>query len=209
MGERLMINTDPKVAWAMAMDSGVRSQMGPILEDLMNGGGVQYTTKGGAGAGHCSEYAPIYACIRRMESDSPALAAIGHVLCDPMLESANAWLNDAVAAVESKVIAHIPNWKDGRAWKPAKKERVHYLIHVALMERQRNLSGAQPEWSPERIGEVMSGWYGVPITTRKWHQDWRPVWGVIQAAMATLEGDAMEPVSEVIGRMVREARAAA
>lgn len=209
MGERLMINTDPKEAWAMAMDSGVRSQMGPILEDLANGGGVQYTTKGGAGAGHCSEYAPIYACIRRMERDSPALAAIGHVLCDPMIESANAWLDEAVEAVEAKAIARISNWKDGRAWKPAKKERVHYLIHVALMERQRNLSGAQPEWPPEKIGEAMADWYGAPITTKDWARDWRPVWTVTQAAMARLEGDAMEPVSEVIGNLIQRSRTAA
>ena len=209
MGERLMINTDPKVAWAMAMDSGVRSQMGPILEDLMNGGGVQYTTKGGAGAGHCSEYAPIYACIRRMERENPVLAAIGHFLCHPSTERANDFLDAAVEAVEAKVIASIPNWDDGRAWKPAKKDRVHWLIHVALQERQRNLSNRQPAWGPERVRGVLADWYGVNIVTKDWARDWLPVWSVIQAAINHWEGEAMEPVSQAIGEARKCERAAA
>ncbi|TFH85250.1 hypothetical protein EQG41_18225 [Billgrantia azerbaijanica] len=206
MRERLGIATHPKVAWALALDSGVRSQMGPILEDLRNGGGVQYSAKGGAGAGIRAEYAPIYARIARMEREQPALAAIGHCLCHPDTERANAYLDDAVVEVEAKVVAAIPNWNDGRAWKPAKRERVHYLIHVALLERQRNLSGEQPAWGPERIGAMMADWCGMPITTRKWHQDWLPVWSVIQAAINTLEADAMEPISDVIGDLARAAR---
>jgi len=204
-----MITTDPKLAWALALDSGVRSQLGPILEELENGGGVQFTKKGGAGASHGIEYGPIYSRICRMEREQPALAAIGHVLCHPSTEQANAWLDDAVEAVEGKVIDSIPNWTDGRAWKAAKKERVHYLIHVALLERQRNLSNEQPAWGPERIGEMMAGWYGMPIVTRDWARDWMPAWSVIQAAINFWEGEAMEPISETIGLVVRNFREAA
>ena len=204
-----MITTDPKLAWAMALDTGVRSQMGPILEELESGGGVQFTKKGGTGAAHGIEYGPVYARICRLEREQPTLAAIGHVLCHPSTEQANAYLDDAVGAVEGKVIASIPNWGDGRAWRPAKKERVHYLIHVALLERQRNLSNEQPAWGPERIGATMAEWYGVAITTRKWHQDWMPVWSVIQASINHWEGEAMEPISETIGDMVRNIRKAA
>ncbi|QFT84951.1 hypothetical protein FIU88_08180 [Halomonas sp. THAF12] len=204
-----MITTEPKLAWAMAMDSGVRSQLGPIMEDLETGGRVQYSTRGGAGASHGSDYAPIYAEITRMEREEPTLAAIGHFLCHPSTEQANAFLDAVVEAVEGKVIESIPNWGDGRAWKPAKKERVHWLIHVALQERQRNLSNAQPAWGPERIGAHMADWYGVAIVTRKWHQDWLPVWSVIQAAINHWEGEAMEPISQTIGDVMRHFRQAA
>lgn len=204
-----MIITEPKLAWAMAMDSGVRSQLGPIIEDLEMGGRVQYSARGGAGAGHGADYAPVYAEITRMEREEPVLAAIGHYLCHPSTERANACLDAAVEAVEAKMIASIPNWNDGQVWRKAKKAKIHWLIHVALMERQRNLSNAQPAWGPERIREVMADWYGVAIVTRKWHQDWMPVWAVIQASINHLEGEAMEPVSQVIGDVVRCYRRAA
>lgn len=204
-----MICTDPKVAWAMSLDSGVRSQLGPILEELENGGGVQYSTRGGAGAAHGIDYGPIFARICRMEREQPAIAAVGHVLCHPDTEVANGYLDDAVEAVEPIVIDLIPNWSDGRAWKPAKKARVHYLIHVALIERQRNLSNERPAWSPDTIGGCLSDWYGVAITTRDWARDWLPVWSVIQSAINHLEAEAIEPISDVIGDVIRRERRAA
>ena len=205
MTDRLRIATDPKIAWALALDTGVRSQMGVVLEELRinKNGRIQYSATGGAGASHGADYAPIYARIVRMEREEPTLAAIGHVLCHPDTEAANAWLDDAVGVVEARVIDAIPNWSDGRAWKPAKRERVHYLIHVALLERQRNLSNEKPDWSPERIGAAMAEWYGMGITTRDWSRDWLPTWAVIQAVIKHLEGEAMEPISEVIGELVR------
>ncbi|MDC8803922.1 hypothetical protein PRZ61_10790 [Halomonas pacifica] len=204
-----MIITDPKLAWAMAMDSGVRSQLGPIMEDLESGGRVQYSTRGGAGASHGAEYTPIYSRIRHMEREAPALAAVGHVLCHPCTEQANGHLDEAVAAVQARVIALIPNWSDGKAWRTAKKERVHWLIHVALMERQRNLANDQPAWRPERIGEMMREWYGMSIVTRDWARDWLPAWSAIQASIDYLESEAMEPISDTIGEVVRKFRCAA
>lgn len=199
----------PKLAWAMAMDSGVRSQLGPILEELDLGAKIEYTKKGGAGASHGVEYTPIYSRIKRMEREHPSLAAVGHVLCHPSTEAANAYLDAAAAAVEATTATAIPNWGDGRAWSATKKERVHYLVRVALMERQRNLSGENPDWGPERIGSVMADWYGMAIVTRKWAQDWMPVWSVIQASIDRWEGDAMEPISDTIGDIIRAEREAA
>lgn len=209
MSERVRIATDPKIAWAMALDTGVRSQMGPILEELHMGGAIQYSTRGGAGAAHGADYAPIYGRILLMEREEPGLAAVGHVLCHPDTEKANGWLDAAAAVVESRAIAAILNWGDGRAWRPAKKERASYLVRVALIERQRNLSNAMPAWSAERIGAVMADWYGMPITTRDWARDWLPTWAAIQAAIHALEADAMEPISEIIGDMVQRCRRAA
>jgi len=209
MSERLKIATDPKIAWAMAMDSGVRSQMGPILEDLRNGGGIQYTVKGGEGASHGADYAPIYARIAQMERERPELAAVGHVLCHPDIERGNAWLDEAADAVHGVAVGMIPNWSDGRAWKPAKKTRVVYLVRVAMMERRLNLSNDRPAWPPERIGEMMADWYGVSITTRDWSRDWMPTWAVIHAAINQMEADAVEPVSDVIGEMIQKSRRAA
>lgn len=205
----MRIVTDPKLAWSMALDSGVRSQLGPILEDLANGGGVQYTAKGGTGAAHGVEYAPIYARIQRMEREQPSLAAIGHVLCHPDTETGNGYLDEAVEAAEPLVIGLIPNWEDKRAWRDTKKERVPYLIRVALIERSLNLANDRPEWSPERIGALMADWFGMSITTRKWHQDWLPTWCVIQAVIDRLEADAIEPISDVIGDMIQRERKAA
>lgn len=68
-----MITTNPKLAWAKALDSGVRSQLGPIIEELETGGGVQYTRKGGPGAAYGAEYGPVYSCICRMERNQPVL----------------------------------------------------------------------------------------------------------------------------------------
>src|SRR5690625_3369358 len=183
----------------MALDTGVRSQMGPILEDLHNGGGVQYSTKGGVGASSGVEYWPILSRIHRMEREQPELAAIGHVLCHPDTERRNGYLDTATETIETAVIALIPNWDDGRAWKPAKKERVPYLIRVALLERSINLSPELPAWRPERIGAVMADWYGLPIVTRDRSRDWLPVWSVIPTVIDRMEADAIAPISDVIG----------
>ncbi|MFG6139492.1 hypothetical protein [Halomonas sp. B23F22_10] len=204
-----MITTEPKLAWAMAMDSGVRSQLGPIMEDLESGGRVQYSTRGGAGASHGSDYAPVYAEITRMEREEPVLAAIGHFLCHPSTDQANAFLDDAVAAVEAKVIESIPNWGDGQVWRKAKKAKIHWLVHVALIERQRNLSNERAAWTPETVREVLADWYGVAIVTKDWARDWLPVWAVIQSSISFLEGEAMDPISNVIGDVVRRYRRAA
>lgn len=203
---RIPVVTDPKIAWAMALDTGVRSQMGPILEDLHNGGGIQYSVKGGAGASSGVEYWPILSRILRMEREQPELAAIGHVLCHPDTECRNSYLDSAAETIENRVIALIPNWSDGRAWKEAKKERVPYLIRVALMERSLNLSNEQPAWRPERIGAIMAEWYGMSIVTRDWSRDWLPAWAVIQAVIDHMEADAIEPISDVIGDIVQRVR---
>lgn len=203
------INTDPKLSWAAALDTGVRSQLGPILEELENGGGVQYSSKGGVGAGHGAEYWPVLSRIQRMEREQPQLAAIGHVLCHPDTEARNSYLDAAADTVEAKVIALIPSWIDGRVWRQAKKDKVSHLIRVALMERSENLSNELPDWPPEKIGEKAGDWYGAPIDTRFWARDWLPTWCVIQAVINNLEADAIEPISDVIGSMIQKARRAA
>ena len=206
---RIPVVTDPKIAWAMAFDTGVRSQMGPILEDLHNGGGVQYGVRGGVGASSGVEYWPILSRVLRMEREQPELAAIGHVLCHPDTERRNSYLDTATETIEEAAIALIPNWNDGRAWKPAKKERVPYLIRVALLERSINLSNELPAWRPERIGALMADWYGMPIVTRDWSRDWLPVWTVIQTVIDRMEADAIEPISDVIGDIAQRIRRAA
>ena len=206
--KRIPVVTDPKIAWAMALDTGVRSQMGPILEDLHNGGGVQYGVRGGVGASSGVEYWPILSRILRMEREHPELAAIGHVLCHPDTERRNSYLDSAAETIESRVISLLPNWNDGRAWKEAKKERVPYLIRVALIERSLNISNEQPTWRPERIGAILAEWYDLPIVTRDWSRDWRPVWSVIQTVIDSMEADAIEPISDVIGDIVQRVRRA-
>lgn len=191
----------------MAFDNGARSQMGPILEELAAGSVVQYSERIGAGASHGAEYWPILSRILRMEREQPGLAAIGHVLCHPDTERCfSRYLDTAAGTVEEAVIARIPNWNDGRAWKPAKKERVPYLIRVALVERSLDFANEQPAWRPERIGALMSDWYGLPIVTRDWGRDWLPVWSVIQTVIDRLEAEALEPIIDTIEDIVQKVR---
>lgn len=200
----MSIASNPRIAWALATDSSVRCAPGPWDEEMMGGGYGQTTS-----LERKAEYAPIWSRIQRMEREQPETAAVGHVICHADTVHSNAWLDDAVDALMARVVSLIPNWTDGRAWREVKKERVPYLVKIALLERRENLSGERPVWQPERIGAVMHEWYGMAITTRKWHQDWLPVWSVIQAAINTMEADALEPVSDVIGGMIRRERIAA
>ncbi|MHB0774286.1 hypothetical protein [Halomonas sp. WWR20] len=198
-----MIASNPKIAWAMATDSSVRCAPGPWDEEMAGGGYGAMTS-----LERKAEYARIFTRIQLMEREEPAAAAVGHVICNADTEHSNVWIDNAVDALMDRVVILIPNWEDGRAWRERKKMRVPYLIRIALLERRENLSGERPAWQPERIGAVMANRYGMSITTRKWHQDWQPVWSVIQACIDAMEADALEPISDVIRSMIRRQRIA-
>ena len=199
----MSIVREPKLAWAMATKAASKAAPGPWVDEMPGGHSSMTQLE------ICAEYSPIWSLIQRMEREQPDVAAIGHVICHADTERSNAWLDRAVEVIQSKVVSMIPSWSDGRVWRQAKKDRVPYLITIALLERRENLSGERPAWQPERIGAVMHEWYGMAITTRKWHQDWLPVWSVIQACIDSAEADALEPVSDAIGAMIRRQRIAA
>ncbi|WP_129141512.1 hypothetical protein [Modicisalibacter coralii] len=199
----MSITREPRLAWAMATKSASKAAPGPWVDEMPGGHSSMTMLE------LCAEYSPIWSLIQRMEREQPDTAAIGHVICHADTEASNWHLDDAVAALMGRVVAMIPNWGDGRAWRQAKKDRVPHLIRIALLERRENLSGERPAWQPERIGAVMHEWYGMAITTRDWARDWLPVWSCIQVAVDDMEADALEPVSDVIGAMIRRERIAA
>lgn len=199
----MSVSRDPRICWAMATKAASKAMPGPWSDEL-SGGHSEITM-----LELCAEYSPIWSLIQRMEREQPSVAAVGHVICHADTEGSNRWLDDAVDALFSGVSKMVPNWDDKRAWRDTKKERVPYLIRIALLERRENLSGERPAWQPERIGAVMHEWYGMSITTRDWSRDWMPVWCAIQAAIDTMEADALEPVSDVIGDIIRRERIAA
>lgn len=216
------LDSNPKIAWAMAYESGIRTQASVDLAEMQEAQPTKpkqrkgeerrepvratqdRVNKGGPGAAYGAEYTPVYSAIRRMERETPLLAAVGHWLCLSNTDAANQHMDCVAEAVEQLVIESIPNWSDGKVWRTAKKERVIGLIRVALIERRLDMSGEVKRWTPEKIGAVMLGWYGMSINTRDWARDWLPVWALITAVIDRLEDKAMAPIDEVL-REVRKA----
>lgn len=199
-----MITTNPKLAWALATDSSVKIAPGPWDEELAGGGYGQMTS-----LERKAEYAPVYSRICRLEEEQPGVAAVGHVLFHADTEARNHHLDYAADMIFNVVRELTPAWGDKRVWRDAKKERVPYLIKVALMERSENLSGERTAWGPERIKAIMHSWYGMSIETRFWSRDWMPTWMTIQSSIDWYENDALEPINEVIGQIAYRVRRAA
>ena len=223
------LDSNPKISWALAFESGIRTQATVDLAEMQEAQPKRQkarkgesaerrepvtatqdrVNKGGPGAAYGAEYTPVYSAIRRMERETPLLAAVGHWLCLSNTDAANQYMDCVAEAVEQLVIDSIPNWSDGKVWRAAKKERVSGLIRVALIERRLDMSGEVKRWTPEKIGAVMLGWYGMSINTRDWARDWLPVWALITAVMDRLEDKAMTPIDKVLREVKKAERRAA
>ena len=95
------LDSNPRVAWANAFESGVRTQAAADLEEA----GCRVQTSGGKGGGcYGDDYIPVYSAIRAMEITDPLLAAVGHWLCLADTSAANQHLDDVAEAIDRKSV---------------------------------------------------------------------------------------------------------
>ncbi len=186
------IDHNPRVAWAEAFESGIRTQAAADLEEA----GCKVQTSG-AQSGGCynDHYLPVYSEIRRMETDAPVLAAVGHWLCLADTGEANQYLDDVADTVLTRYIAHTPAWAD---YRKARKERVEALIAARMMMERNNMDGTRATWGPAVICGWVHAWLGVRIVEYNWQRDgWDAIWQRLGDIMGRLESEAMEPIAEV------------
>lgn len=186
------IDHNPRVAWAEAFESGIRTQAAADLEEA----GVKVQTSG-AKSGGCynDHYIPVYSMIRRMEADKPVLAAVGHWLCLADTGEANQHIDDVVDTVLTRYIVSTPAWHEFRK---ARKERVEALIRVRMMQERNNMDGSRHSLGPAAICALSSDWFGIKIVEYNWQRDgWDAVWQKLGDILHALESDAMEPIIEV------------
>ena len=187
------LDSNPRVSWAMAHESGIRTQAAADLEEA----GAKVQTSGTKSGGcYGDEYTPVYSAIKRMERETPLLAAVGHWLCLADTGAANQYLDDVAAAILALYVAKTPEWISYRA---ARKERVEALIQARMMQDRNDMDGSRPLWQPLEIAFYCREYMGVKIVAKNWLQDgWHREWTKIGDIMASLESQAMEPIYQVI-----------
>ncbi|MCC4288497.1 hypothetical protein [Vreelandella aquamarina] len=198
-----LLDSNPRVAWAMAHESGIRTQAAADLEEA----GAKVQTSG-AKSGGCygDHYTPIYSAVKRMERESPLLAAVGHWLCLADTGAANQYLDDVAEAILELYVAKTPEWS---SYRTARKERVEALIQARMMQDRNDMDGSRPLWQPKEVCFYCREFMGVKIVSTNWRQDgWDKVWSMIGGIIAKLEDDAMKPIYKVVkqtNRLYREA----
>ena len=197
------IDTNPRVAWAYAFESGIRTQAAADLEEA----GAKVQTSGSKGGGcYGDHYTPIYSAIRHLEAASPLLAAVGHWLSLADTGAANEHLDTVAEAVLARYIDKCPDWCGYRS---ARKQRIEALIQARMMQDRNDMDSSRPSWQPKEICFYTREFMGVKIVSTNWKQDgWDKVWSMVGDIIASLESEAMKPICKVIketNRLYRQA----
>lgn len=195
------IDHNPREAWAHAFDSGIRTQACADLEEA----GCKVQTSG-AKSGGCynDHYLPIYSAVRRLERESPVIAAVGHWLCLVDTGEANWYLDDVADTVLTRFIATTPEWA---SYRKARRERIEALVYARLMMDRLDMDGSRRPWKPLEVCEFVYGYQGVKIVSDNWQRDgWEKAWDLLGRVVASLEHEAMEPVAEASRRANRAMR---
>lgn len=214
------LNSNPRVAWAMAFESGIRTQAMVDLAESQQAqpkGGNKArgavvpasetrVNKGGPGAAYGEEYMAVYSAVKRLEREKPTLAAVGHWLSLADTGAANQHLDDVADAILERFIALTPEWE---SYRKARKERIEALIQARMMQDRNDMDGSRPLWQPKEICFYCREFMGVKIVSTNWKQDgWDKTWSIIGDIIAGLESEAMKPICKVIrqtNRLYREA----
>ena len=206
----MYLNSNPRVAWAMAHESGIRTQAMVDLaesQQAQSKGGNKArgavvpanetrVNKGGPGAAYGEEYMAVYSAVKRLEREKPTLAAVGHWLSLADTGAANQYLDDVADAILERFIALTPEWE---SYRKARKERIEALIQARMMQDRNDMDGSRPLWQPKEICFYCREFMGVKIVADNWQRDgWDKVWSRIGDIIHSLESDAMEPISKKI-----------
>ncbi|RUR26828.1 hypothetical protein ELY33_17115 [Vreelandella andesensis] len=192
------LDSNPRVSWANAFESGIRTQAAADLEEA----GCQVQTSG-AKSGGCygDEYTPVYSAIRLMEREQPLLAAVGHWLSLADTPAANQHLDDVADAVLALYVAKTPEWT---TYRKARKERVEALIQARMMQERNDMDGSRPLWQPLEVCFYCQEYMGVRLIAKNWIQDgWHKEWAKLGDILAALESEAMEPIYQVVKKTNR------
>tara|TARA_B100000700_G_scaffold189815_1_gene209192 strand:- start:54046 stop:54663 length:618 start_codon:yes stop_codon:yes gene_type:complete len=185
------IDHNPRVAWAEAFESGIRTQ---ACADLAEAGAKVQTSGAKSGGCYNDHYQPIYAVITRMERDTPALAAVGHWLCLADTGAANQYLDDVADTILTRFILATSEWS---SYRKARRERIEALIQARMMQDRNDMDGSRTPWEPKEACFYVREFLGVKIVSDNWRRDgWDQVWSTLGRILADLEDEAMQPVAD-------------
>ncbi|MGJ8524159.1 hypothetical protein R84981_002878 [Carnimonas sp. R-84981] len=193
--ERNLIKTDNRVPFSIELEQADgRMKTKRYYRDQMSAIESRSRT-GGAGAAVNADYVPFYSLIKRMERETPVLAAAGHVLCHPEDHGCSENIDAVVDETLFRFALATPRFEDGRAWSDKKRDQLDGLIRTAWYEARLNISGERPPWGCVQIAEFANDWFGCEVKSRKWEQDWAEHWKRIVNIVSDIEGSAIEPVA--------------
>jgi hypothetical protein len=186
------IDHNPRLAWAEAFETGIRTQ---ACADPEEAGAKVQTSNAKGGGGYNDHYVPVYSMIKRMEREQPSLAAVGHWLCLNDTGEANQYLDDVADTLLTRFILATPAWP---SYREARRERIEALIQARMMQDRNNIDGTRPSWQPKEVCFYAREYMGVKIVSDNWQRDgWDAVWLLLGDLLSQLESEAMTPISDI------------
>lgn len=227
--------SNPREAWAMAFETGIRTQASADLEEsqsdpiIVKSGKRKRYVLGFDEEGKPVTYTreQISASQDRSRKGGPG-AAFGdayHVVYSAIaklerenktLANVGHWLslNDTEQAnryhddvFDTVLTRLIINTPAWDEWRDKTKERAKALIQARMMQDRLNVDGTRNGWTPQEVCVFASEYLGVKIIRNNWYRDgWVAVWELLGIIISDLEDSAMKPVSDAVAQTNREIR---
>lgn len=229
----MYLTNNPREAWAMAFESGMRTQ---ASADLAESQSDPVIVKSGKRKhyllGYDADGQPITYTREQMSATqdvsrkggpgaafgddyTPIYSAITRLeRKNPTLASVGHWLslNDTGQAnrhhdaVFAAVLAKlIAHTPAWPEWREKRRDRAKALIQARMMQDRLNVDGTRPEWTPQEVCVFVSEYLGVKIIRNNWYQDgWVAVWQLLGLIIKGMEDGAMRPVEGAINHTNKE-----
>ncbi|MDT8894200.1 hypothetical protein RSO41_05990 [Halomonas sp. I1] len=205
-----MVTNDPRQAWALARDDGLRSQSEVTREQQELGVMVDTSVRGGQGAAVGVEYGRVLHCIEALpipaKAVGDALNARG-VLNARALEQAQSLGALSAAQMVGRRMPGYPRWKP-------EKQRMLYYVALAAMERAWVELHAIPEaldskGNPEgraldrpwKVQKHIRARLGQPIEAKNWGQNWGDVWKMLLDAIYEQDAAGQDVIERCVADM--------
>lgn len=203
-----MITNDARLAWVLARDDGLRSQGAVSMDMAELGCRVDYSIKGGVGAGSNAEYAAVNTAIERM--DIPRQSVGDFLNCRGALNDASMRKTATMAALSVSQIAanRLPGFAK---WSPA-RQRMLYWVALAAIERVWVRLHQVPEKmdykgreegrtldQPWKIGKWLAHKHSQQLDLKHWGEQWAKTWQLLQDVAYELDDAGQIEIEALLG----------
>ncbi|TDX30772.1 hypothetical protein DFO67_10427 [Modicisalibacter xianhensis] len=229
----MYLTSNPREAWAMAFETGIRTQASADLAESQSdpvvvksgkrkqyllgydeeGKAITYTREQVSASQDVSRKGgPGASFGSEYQSVYSAIAQMERE--NPVLANVGHWLslNDTEQAnryhddVFDTVLTRLISMTPAWGdWREKRKERAKALIQARMVQDRLDVDGMRPGWTPQEVCVFASEYLGIKIIRNNWYQDgWVAVWELLGLIIKELETSAMKPIEKTISQTNKE-----